>query len=94
MLCDIGDDVGLRPNEGRGTSEDIVKEAGGAVGSSASVRYRSPSWDDKSGKNYGTGLMDAGVVVENKESRLGERNGWPSEEQGREGIREAWKGRK
>jgi len=58
------------------------------------VRYRDPSWENKEGGNYGVGLMDEGSVVKNKESKLAERNEWPSEEQGRQGIKEAWKGRK
>jgi hypothetical protein len=64
------------------------------VGSSAEVRFREPSWDDKKGKDYGVGLMDKDAVVKNKDSQLGERNRWPDEEQGRLGIDEAWKTRK
>ncbi|KAF8318475.1 hypothetical protein DL93DRAFT_2075930 [Clavulina sp. PMI_390] len=66
-----------------------------AVGSSAAVRHREPSWDDKSGKNYGVGLQDADAVVKNKDgSKLPDVNAWPDAEQGRQGIHEAWKGRK
>lgn len=65
-----------------------------AVGSSAEVRFREPSWEDKKGGKYGTGLMDEGAVVRNRESGLGERNRWPDEEQGRLGNAEAWKTRK
>jgi len=66
-----------------------------AVGSSASVRYREPSWEDKSGGNYGVGLQDENAVVKNKGgSKLPEVNAWPDEEQGKKGLEHAWKGRK
>lgn len=65
------------------------------MGSSASVRYREPSWEDKAGGNYGVGLQDEQAVVKNKEgSQLPSKNEWPSEEQGRMGNQEAWKSRK
>lgn len=66
-----------------------------AVGSSGSVRYREPSWEDKSGGNYGTGLQDENAVIKNKDgSKLPDVNAGPDAEQGRKGLAEAWKGRK
>lgn len=59
------------------------------------MRYREPSWEDKSGGNYGTGLQDKNAVVNNKDgSKLPEVNAGPDAEQGRKGINEAWKDRK